>query len=271
MPLFWLRIATVFYGIGLLYAVLLLSKKGDWLSRIAVPAVGLGMVFHFVSLAETAILYGYQDLLTIRHAESALAWLIVVIFMVVYARFRTSSPGLFIFPLAFLLTFGSAFAQRPVEFSSPMLRSGWILAHVCMLLIGYASLFLSFVASLLYLLQAHSLKSKQPIGLLSRMPALQVIDDLGYRALLLGFPFMTLGLVAGSVVAQSRFGVSYFSDPKVLLSLIMWGVYVVLLYTRWNSGWRGRKAAYLATFAFIAAVCAWAANYLSSVHRFVAP
>jgi ABC-type uncharacterized transport system permease subunit len=51
----------------------------------------------------------------------------------------------------------------------------------------------------------------------------------------------------------------------------MWAVYMVLLYTRWSSGWRGRKAAYLATFAFIAAVSAWAANYFSGVHRFVAP
>lgn len=271
MPLLWLRVATVFYGIGLLYSILLLTKKSEWLARVAVPAVGLGMVFHFVSITETAILYSYTDLLTIRHAESALALLVIIFFMAMFARFRTTSPGLFVFPLAFLLTLGSAIGERPPEFSSPMMRSGWIMFHVSMLLIGYAALFLSFVSSLMYLLQAKSLKSKQPITLFSRLPGLQVIDDLGYRALLLGFPFMTLGLIAGSVVAQSRFGPSYFKDPKVLLSMLMWGVYMVLLYTRWNSGWRGRKAAYLATFAFAAAVCAWAANYLSRVHRFVAP
>ncbi len=271
MPLLWLRVATVFYGVGLLYSILLLTKKSEWLSRVAVPAVGLGMVFHFVSLVETAALYSYTELLNIRHAESALALLVVIFFMILFTRYRTTSPGLFIFPLAFLLTLGSAIGDRPPEFSSPVLRSGWIIVHVAMLLIGYAALFLSFVSSLLYLLQAKSLKAKQPISLFSRMPALQVIDDLGYRALLLGFPFMTLGLIAGSVVAQSRYGAAYFRDPKVLLSMLMWGVYMVLLYTRWNSGWRGRKAAYLATFAFAAAVCAWAANYLSPLHRFVAP
>jgi len=51
----------------------------------------------------------------------------------------------------------------------------------------------------------------------------------------------------------------------------MWAVYVLMLYTRWNSGWRGRRAAYLATFAFLAAVVAWAANFFSVVHRFVSP
>jgi ABC-type uncharacterized transport system permease subunit len=51
----------------------------------------------------------------------------------------------------------------------------------------------------------------------------------------------------------------------------MWVIYMVLLYTRWNAGWRGRRAAYLATFAFGAAVLAWAANNFSQTHRFIAP
>jgi ABC-type uncharacterized transport system permease subunit len=271
MPLIWLRVATFCYGVGLVYALLLLAKRGEWLGRIAVPAAGLGLVFHFVSLVEIANEYGYLDLLTIRHAQSALALLLVVLFFALYTRYHTTSQGLFIFPLAFLLTFGSAMSLRPPEFGSPMIRSGWIFAHVSMLLIGYAALFLSFMASLLYLLQARSLKSKQPAGIVARMPALQVVDELGYRALIFGFPFMTIGLIIGSAVAQQKFGPSYFGDPKVLASLLMWGVYMVLLYTRWNSGWRGRRAAYLATFAFLAAVCAWAANYFSPVHRFIAP
>ncbi len=271
MPLLWLRIATVLYGLGLLHAVWQLTRTSERFSRIAVPAVGLGMVFHFVSLTETAVLNGYGDLLTIRYAESGLALLIVAIFMGLYARYKTATPGVFVFPLVFLLTLGSAIGQHS-DFA-PMFRSkGWIAVHVALLLIGYAALFLSFVASLLYLLQSKTLKAKkQPSGWVTRMPALQVVDELGYKALIAGFPFMTAGLIAGSILAHEQFGPTYFFDPKVMLSLLMWTVYMVLLYTRWNSGWRGRKAAYLATFAFAAAVCAWAANYLSRVHRFVAP
>ena len=105
--------------------------------------------------------------------------------------------------------------------------------------------------------------------MMSRLPALEVIDQIGYRSLLLGFPFMTLGLIAGTVVAQATFGRVDFLDPKVLLSVLMWAVYMIMLYTRWNAGWRGRRAAYLATGAFVAAVVAWAANYFSTIHRFV--
>jgi len=272
MPQLWLRLATVLYGLGLLQSLYQLVRRraGEDLSRFAIPAVGLGMVFHLVSVVERALLFGYGDLLTIRYAGSGLALLIVVIFMALFARFKTASPGVFVFPLVFLLTFASAVGQQ--SDMAPVFRSkGWIATHVALLLIGYAALFLSFVASLLYIVQSRSLKSKQPATWLSRMPALQVIDDLGYKALLAGFPFMTIGLIAGSVVAQEQFGPTYFFDPKVLLSLLMWGVYVVLIYTRWSSGWRGRKAAYMATFAFVAAVFAWAANYVSPLHRFVAP
>jgi len=117
--------------------------------------------------------------------------------------------------------------------------------------------------------QERSLKSKKPAGILLRMPALEVIDEIGYRSLLLGFPFMTLGLIAGMVVAQATFGRVDLVDPKILLSVLMWAVYMVMLYTRWTAGWRGRRAAYLATGAFVAAVVAWAANYFSTIHGFV--
>ena len=120
---------------------------------------------------------------------------------------------------------------------------------------------------MLYLIQERSLKSKNS-GILARLPALEVIDQIGFRSLLLGFPFMTLGLIAGTVVAQATYGRVNLLDPKILLSILMWLVYLVLLYTRWNAGWRGRRAAYLAAGVFVAAVVAWIANYFSSIHRF---
>jgi len=77
-----------------------------------------------------------------------------------------------------------------------------------------------------------------------------------------------LGLIAGSVVAEAKFGRVDFLDPKVFLSVLMWAVYLIMVYTRWNAGWRGRRAAILASVAFAAAVVAWAANYFSGIHRF---
>src|SRR5205085_4204350 len=100
-------------------------------------------------------------------------------------------------------------------------------------------------------------KSKRPGGLFSRLPALQVTDDIGFRSLLFGFPFMTAGLLAGLVIAQAKFDTIDFRDPKILFSLLTWAVYLILLYTRWSAGWRGRRAAYLAAGTFALAIVAW--------------
>src|SRR5512146_1523274 len=249
MPLFWLRFAVVLYGIGLVYALLILVRRSDLLGRIALHAAGLAMVFHFVSLVEAFATEHTLLLASIHNSESLLAFVVMVGFMLVYWRYQTTTPGVFVFPLVFLLTFVAAMGQQKIVLATPLVRNGWIIAHIVMIFTGYAALVLSFCASLLYLVGERALKSKRPSGMLNRLPPLETIDEIGYRSLLLGFPFMTLGLVAGAVVAQAKFGPRYFQDPKIMLSLLMWFVYVVLLYTRWSAGWRGRRAAYLSAAA----------------------
>jgi ABC-type uncharacterized transport system permease subunit len=267
MSLLWLRFALACYFIGLVYAFVALSRTSDLFASIALHAASLGMVFHFVSLAEV-FLSGQFLWASVHNSESLLAFISMTFFMVIYAIYHTTSPGVVVFPVVFFLTFVAAVDQQPVLLTAFVQRRGWLVAHIILIFTGYAALVLSFGASLLYLVQERRLKSKNPASLISFLPALEVIDQIGYRSLLLGFPFMTLGLVTGSVVAITTYGRLDFLDPKILLSLLMWAVYMIMVFTRWNSGWRGRRAAFLATFAFVAALAAWAANYFSTMHRF---
>jgi len=205
----------------------------------------------------------------VHNGESLLAFLSMTFFMIIYAIYQTTSPGVVVFPVVFFLTFVGAVDQQPVLLTTFVSHKGWLIAHIILIFTGYAALVLSFGASLLYLVQERALKSKRSNALLTWLPPLQTIDEIGYRSLLFGFPFMTLGLIAGSVLAIDKYGPLFFYDPKILLSFIMWGVYMLLLYTRWSSGWRGRRAAFLATFAFVIALGAWAANSFSRTHRFL--
>jgi len=270
MSLIWLRVALVFYAVGLLYALVALARTSEVLSKVVLHASYLGMVFHFVSLTEAVVQSGQLASASIHNAESLLAFLIMVVFLLAYMVYRTTTPGIVIFPLVFLLTFVAATGEQPLVFTSLAVKRGWLAVHILMIFTGYAALFLSFGASILYLLQERALKSKSSGAMFSRLPALQVIDDIGYRSLMLGFPFMTLGLIAGSVVAESAYGRVDFLDPKILLSVLMWAVYLLMVYTRLEAGWRGRRAAMLASVAFVAAIVAWIANYFSGMHRFIA-
>jgi ABC-type uncharacterized transport system permease subunit len=267
MSLLWLRFALACYFVGLIYAFFALTRTSDLFSRIALHAASLGMVFHFVSLVEL-FLSGQIARASVDNGESLLAFLLMTLFMLIYAVYKTTSPGVVVFPIVFFLTFVAAIDEQPVLRTSFVQHKGWLIAHIILIFTGYAALVLSFGASLLYLIQERRLKAKKPSSLISFLPALEVIDQIGYRSLLLGFPFMTLGLITGSVVAMSTYGHIDFADPKILLSILMWVVYMIMVFTRWNSGWRGRRAAVLATVTVVAAVVAWVANYFSTMHRF---
>src|SRR6516162_868029 len=167
MPLVWLRVAVAFYAVGLLFSLPLLGKKGNLLAKVVEPAVGFGLIFHFVSLVEYTVLIGRLSWASIHYSESLLAFVAMVVFFVFFVGYRTISPGIIIFPIVFILTFASAIGQKPVTLTSPLLRSGWILVHVVLIFTGYAGLFLSFGASLLYLVQERSLKSKRSVAWLT--------------------------------------------------------------------------------------------------------
>src|SRR3569832_1751275 len=102
----------------------------------------MGMVFHFVSLTERAMLDGHFSLtvMSIHESESLLAFVILLVFLLMYWKYRTLSPGIFIFPLVFLLSFASSIAQQPINIENPVLRGGWIAAHVALIFSGYAAL-----------------------------------------------------------------------------------------------------------------------------------
>jgi ABC-type uncharacterized transport system permease subunit len=269
MPTIWLRVALALYALGLVYVLFALTRTKELLNRLALHAAYLGMVFHFVAIVEAVHQSGERSLASLSVAASALGFLIMVVFLLVYMIYETTSPGIVVFPLVFLLTFVGAL-EEPIIWTSST-KQGWLIAHIALIFAGYAALVLSFSASLLYLIQERALKAKRPGGLLARLPALQVTDEIGFRSLLIGFPFMTAGLVAGMIIAQADFGRVDFRDPKILFSLLTWAVYLVLLCTRWTAGWRGRRAAYLAAGAFAMAIVAWAANYFSAVHKLAKP
>ena len=161
MSLLWLRVALGCYAVGLIYALVALSRTSDLLTKVALHAAYLGMVFHFVSLMEVALVSGPMSLIRVHNSESLLAFLIMTSFMITYLIYKTTSLGIVVFPLVFLLTFVAATAQKPFRLASPVLHKGWLFTHIALIFTGYAALVLSFVASVLYLIQERSLKSKR--------------------------------------------------------------------------------------------------------------
>src|ERR1700721_4589011 len=180
MTLIWLRVALVCYAAGLLYGVGALTRTSEILSKVALHASYLGMVFHVVSLTEAVVQSGQLASASAHNAQSLLAFLIMVGFMLAYLVYKTTTPGIVVFPLVFLLTFVAASGQQPFVFTSVAVKNGWLAVHVLMIFTGYAALFLSFGASILYLLQERALKSKSSGGCFWGLPVWQLMRDVGY-------------------------------------------------------------------------------------------
>jgi ABC-type uncharacterized transport system permease subunit len=271
MFLLWLRVAAVLYAIASISALpAVLYNKPGW-KRICVPAAVSAFFFHFVSLIEMLSASHHSLPAGMHEVQSLLGLLICGAFLLVAVLYHTVSFGIFALPLSLLLVLGSAMGPDHWTFHSPEIRSGWIAFHVFALLAAYAALIFSLFANLLYLVQERRLKNKIQARFLAWLPPLETMERIASGMLLIGFPFMTLGLLAGSLIAQESVGPVYFRDPKVLLSFGMWALYLVMLFVRRQVGLRGRRAVYLSSLVFLVVISVWAANQLSSVHRFTAP
>ena len=272
MSLLWLRVALVLYTLAafaVMPAALAARQPGTrprW-SRLAIPATVAAALFHFVSLAEMLNAAHHTHPVHRHDTQSLLALVLVITFLAIYARWRTVALGIFVLPIAVLLTLVPAL--RPGQETILTAHSGWIFLHIALLLAAYAALFLSLVASVLYLVQEHRLKTKQPA--LKSLPPLETTDQIALKTLIFGLPCMTAGLLIGSALAEQLYGPAFFADPKILLAFAMWFAYCLMIFIRRHSGLRGRRAVYLSSFVFFVVLAVWAANQFSSVHRFAAP
>lgn len=246
-----LWVALAFYGLGLILIIPSVKRRRPSLSPASLGALGLGLLAHAGALTAEAIQIHRLPIIDVRSALSFYAFLVTLAFFFVYLRYRIVSLGLFMLPLVFLLTLISALhPERPFE--SETFRSGWLLVHIGFTIVGYTGFFLTFVAAAMYLIQEGQLKSKKPRAFYYRLPSLEVCDELYYRSLLFGLPFLSVGLLMGYVYASRTWKGAWELDPKILASLITWLIYLVLFATRVSGGWRGRRAAYVAIFGFAA-------------------
>ncbi|MBK1988073.1 c-type cytochrome biogenesis protein CcsB [Sphaerospermopsis aphanizomenoides BCCUSP55] len=96
-----------------------------------------------------------------------------------------------------------------------------------------------------------------------RLTLAETLDNISYRVIGLGFPLLTIGIIAGGVWANEAWG-SYWSwDPKETWALITWLVFAAYLHSRITRGWQGRKPAILAAGGFVVVwICYLGVNLL---------
>jgi cytochrome c-type biogenesis protein CcsB len=265
--LLWLALAV--YGLGIFLTLPAVIQRRPSLPPAALGALGLGLIVHAAAFAVPAAHIGRLPVTDVRSALSFFAFLVTVAFFFAYLRYRVAALGLFMFPMVFLLTLTSALRPES-SFSSPAFRSGWLFLHIATIFLGYTGLFVTFVAACMYVIQERALKSKRFKAFYYRLPSLEVCDEIYYRSLLFGLPFLSVGILTGFVWASRTWTGPWELDPKILASLVIWLIYLTLFSTRLAGSWRGRRSAYVAIFGFAAVMATFlGVSLLSGQHGYI--
>ena len=185
-----------------------------------------------------------------------LAWLMVVVFFLTEWKYKIKNLGTFIIPIVFVILLFSAFLSKDVilVYESSEMRF-WLTMHRTLSILGYAAFSIAFASGIMYLIQEHQVKTKKLGIMYFRMPSLEVLDDLNFKVIMIGFPLFTLGFMTGSI-SNMQLNQSFFSwDLNRTLPLVAtWLIYSLVFFGRIMVGLRGKKAAQGSILGFVTVI-----------------
>jgi cytochrome c-type biogenesis protein CcsB len=278
---------TYWVNLSLFSDSLLLSKIGRF-STLAANAI------LFFILCSRWIVAGYFPLSNLYESLLFLDWMLLSIYLYLERKTKSKLIGSVLIPVTLLINgFANLTLSPEMQKSSPLvpaLQSNWLMMHVSMMLLSYGTLIMGSLLCILFLVisrskevdlkamdessvplynimldyyEAKLLSPSTEISELGKLKLLQSLDNWSYRIIGLGFPFLTIGIIAGGVWANEAWG-SYWSwDPKETWALITWLVFATYLHARITKGWEGKKTALLGSLGFFVIwICYLGVNFL---------
>ena len=260
-PLFNLSLAGYFAALLLVAAELFAHKR-----RLAIAGVVLltaGLLCQTAYIALRWIEAGRAPFSNMFESLVLFAWAIVAVYLALRVKLRVPVLGAATSLLALLaLVYASSF-ESDIKPLMPALRSNWLTFHVFTCFLGYAAFAISFAAAIAYLIAAR--KSSK-----ARSETVEAFETTTAKTISFGFLFLSVGIIAGAVWANSAWGSYWQWDPKETRSLITWFIYAVFLHCRFMRGWKGKRAAWISVAGFASVVFTYfGVNYvLSGLHSY---
>jgi cytochrome c-type biogenesis protein CcsB len=252
---------TFVYGLaGLLYLFAWIFQKrkvadaATWVALTAWIGNTAYILLRWVESYRLGQEYGHAPLTNMYESIVFFVWTVSTIYLAVERLYKNKTIGGFVIPLAFLgLAYASLLedSKKVIEPLIPVLKSNWLIAHVFTCFVGYAAFAIAFGVSVMYLVRNFS-GSEYESGLLARLPEQAVLDELTHQLIMFGFLFLTVGIITGSVWANSAWGRYWGWDAKETWSLITWFIYAAMLHMRMMAGWRGNRIALFSIVGFAA-------------------
>ena len=165
----------------------------------------------------------------------------------------------------------------------PALQSQWLMMHVSMMLLSYATLLCGSLLSAALLIirfrknldffneieyfyaKRSALKSTffPSFPNYYKYQLIERLDSWSYRVISLGFTLLTIGILCGAVWANEAWGSYWNWDPKETWAFITWTIFAIYLHSRTNPNWKGTNSAFVASIGFLIIwICYFGINLL---------
>jgi ABC-type uncharacterized transport system permease subunit len=244
--------AVLYAAAGTLYLVHL-SRGGEKLERWAGRALGTAVALHVAFLASELWLSGQAPPGYIQQTLAVLSLLISAGYLLQMRRGRLPALGAFITPIALLFFLGAGLRESVPRMPLGLHRA-LLYLHIGASTLGTVLFALAFTVALGYIIQERLLRSRRIGGLFNRLPALDVLDEMGLRLITLGFPLFTLGILVGSIWALKLRAGALITWAPHGFAVLAWLFFAGVLLARVTMGWRGRRAAIGTVMGFLCAV-----------------
>jgi ABC-type transport system involved in cytochrome c biogenesis permease subunit len=252
-------IPLAFYAAAMAAYAWHFARRQPLVGRSATTLLIFGALAHTFVIGMQTMEFGHVPVAGATSAISTFVWLLALSYL--YTELTTDERAMGVFILPLVVALQTIPAVKPsVEVNSAVLKGPLFGIHVSSLLFAYASFALACVIGITYVLQFKEIKAKHLGFFYTRLPSLQTLDRMNHVAIVIGWIFLSVGLLVGffwAAQARGAYGASpqvqamSLTDPKILVAVVCWAVYSFELFAARLIGWGGRKTAYLSLIGFV--------------------
>jgi cytochrome c-type biogenesis protein CcsB len=261
-------LSTLFYWGGLITRADFGGAVGSKLAWAAVVLGFTGMLARWYESYLVGTDVGHIPISNLYEVFILFSLITALFYLYYEEHYATRQLGPFVMlvisaAVGFLLWYTISREAAEIQPLVPALQSWWMKIHVPANFIGYGTFSLAAMVSLAYLLKSHGI-------LADRLPALELLDDVMYKAIAVGFAFFTIATILGALWAAEAWGGYWSWDPKETWALIVWLNYAAWLHMRLMKGLRGRPSAWWALIGLLVTTFAFLGvnMFLSGLHSY---
>ena len=234
------------------------ASLGKWGTILVINA----FVFLTGALAFRWIAAGHGPFANMYEFSLSFVWGTLAAELYFEFRYGLRSLALLVLPVCLAMLAYAATVPSEIDPLVPALQNSLLLTvHVVVAIAAYGAFALSGAAGALYLFNRNDR--------FGWLPRRDVLDEVGYKAVMFAFPMMALVLILGALWAKVAWGQYWSWDPKETAALVTWLIYGGYLHARVIRGWKGERSAYLLVIGFGAVMFTYFGNYfLGGLHSY---